>query len=102
MLNRRSFVSGLLVALAAPAIVRTPGLLMPVKPLVVPMPYEGYGGGFSILRNGTVNEALRPLPFSGSSPELTEWMRRLGVAINEMAGIPTSYHLPDAFIQQLA
>lgn len=33
MLNRRSFVSGLLVALAAPAIVRTPGLLMRVKPV---------------------------------------------------------------------
>lgn len=30
-MNRRNFFAGLTVALAAPAIIRTPGLLMPVK-----------------------------------------------------------------------
>ncbi len=32
MIGRRGFLAGLAVALAAPAIIRTPGLLMPVKP----------------------------------------------------------------------
>lgn len=31
-MNRRGFLGGLLTALAAPAIIRTPGLLMPVRP----------------------------------------------------------------------
>ena len=33
MIRRRGFLAGLGVALAAPAIIRTPGLLMPVKPV---------------------------------------------------------------------
>jgi hypothetical protein len=33
MLTRRGLLAGLGVALCAPAIIRTPGLLMPVKPL---------------------------------------------------------------------
>lgn len=32
MISRRSILTGLLSTLAAPAIIRTPGLLMPVKP----------------------------------------------------------------------
>jgi hypothetical protein len=38
MLSRRSFAAGLFAALAAPAIIRTPGLLMPVKPVLIPPP----------------------------------------------------------------
>lgn len=30
-MNRRGFLGGMLVGLAAPAIIRTPGLLMPIK-----------------------------------------------------------------------
>ena len=33
MLSRRGFFGGLIATLAAPAIIRTPGLLMAVKPL---------------------------------------------------------------------
>lgn len=34
-MNRRGFLGGLITSLAAPAIIRTPGLLMPIKsPLV--------------------------------------------------------------------
>ena len=33
-LTRRSFVTSLIGALAAPAIIKTPGLLMPTKPLL--------------------------------------------------------------------
>lgn len=35
MLNRRSLIQGLFVA---PAIIRTPGLLMPIKPMIEPYP----------------------------------------------------------------
>lgn len=36
MLERRSFIRGMLGLLAAPAIIRTPGLLMPVKRVLCP------------------------------------------------------------------
>lgn len=35
MIQRRGFLTGLGALLAAPAIIRTPGLLMPVRPVVV-------------------------------------------------------------------
>lgn len=39
MTNRRAFLLGIGAALAAPAVIRTAGLLMPVKPVVVaPVP----------------------------------------------------------------
>ena len=34
-LSRRGFFGGVLATLAAPAIIRTPGLLMPVKPVLI-------------------------------------------------------------------
>ena len=46
--TRRGFLGGLLVALAAPAIVRTPGLLMPVKP-VLPT-WQSYSLGYTVRR----------------------------------------------------
>lgn len=36
ILSRRRFAGGLLAALAAPAIIRTPGLLMQVKRVLIP------------------------------------------------------------------
>lgn len=47
MLRRRGFLGGMLAALAAPAIIRTPGLLMPVKPVWT---YKEYALGYSIER----------------------------------------------------
>lgn len=38
MLQRRSFLAGILAACTAPAIIRTPGILMPVRPLIVVPP----------------------------------------------------------------
>lgn len=38
MMRRRGFIAGMAAALVAPAIVRTPGLLMPVKPIVAEPP----------------------------------------------------------------
>ena len=37
MIRRRSFLAGFGALLAAPAVIRTPGLLMPVKPVVRPV-----------------------------------------------------------------
>ena len=44
-LQRRGFLRGIIAAAAAPAIITTPGLLMPIKPLLtvgnVPLVFEG-------------------------------------------------------------
>ena len=46
MTSRRAFLVGLTSALAAPAIIRTPGLLMPVRKLAEPtMDYLDLGNG---------------------------------------------------------
>lgn len=46
MTSRRAFLLGLGAALAAPAIIRTPGLLMPVRKLAAPqMDYLDLGNG---------------------------------------------------------
>lgn len=37
---RRSFITGVAALLATPAIVRTPGLLMPVRRVLIPDAYE--------------------------------------------------------------
>jgi len=39
MMNRRGFLTGLVAAVAAPAIVR-PGLIMPIKPRLVPITWR--------------------------------------------------------------
>ncbi len=46
-LNRRGFLSGIIAACVAPAIIRTPGLIMPVKP---------------ILETGIIRFGINPLP----------------------------------------
>lgn len=35
MMNRRNFLEGIIAAAVAPAFVKTAGLLMPIKPLIV-------------------------------------------------------------------
>ena len=55
LMNRRGFIGGLIATLAAPAIIRTPGLLMPVK---VP---TGEGMTYLPLDYGTLENGIRPL-----------------------------------------
>lgn len=58
-LSRRSFFTGLVAAVSAPAVIRTPGLLMPVKSLIVPQ------GGEAVALTGEV-----PLGLPAGSYEL--------------------------------
>ena len=39
-MNRRGFLTGIIAACVAPAIIKTPGLLMPIKPALVTTPWE--------------------------------------------------------------
>jgi hypothetical protein len=48
MLKRRAMFGGL-IALAAPAIIRTPGLLMPIKMLVPPAELYGRSQAMTVL-----------------------------------------------------
>ena len=72
-MKRRSFLGGLIVALAAPAIIRTPGLLMPIKPqLILPGNFEleGYRLDPAMIRPGRFDAVVEiPLP---EEPERSE------------------------------
>lgn len=39
-MNRRGFLTGIIAACVAPAIIRTSGLIMPIKPALVTHPFE--------------------------------------------------------------
>lgn len=56
-LSRRGMLGGLLVALAAPAIIR-PGLLMPIKPRLVVPPGWNVGSGV-IISPAELNDRMR-------------------------------------------
>ena len=46
-ISRRGFLGSIIAAACAPAIIRTPGLLMPIKPVLVGVTgggWSGYGG----------------------------------------------------------
>ena len=57
MLRRRGFLAGLVAALAAPAIVRTPGLLMPIKRILLPEEWE-FSGFESKIPLGQIGDDL--------------------------------------------
>lgn len=61
MLPRRGFITSALATLCAPVIIRTPGLLMPVRPMVVENLYDflptGYDGYMTMVE--ITREALR-------------------------------------------
>ena len=48
MIPRRSFLTSSLIALCAPAIIRTPGLLMPIRPLPLLLTHERWACDRSI------------------------------------------------------
>jgi hypothetical protein len=59
-LSRRSLLSGLI---AAPAVILTPGLLMPIKPWIVPVTFKAAGDGWVgpfryMLANGKMYELV--------------------------------------------
>ena len=48
MISRRGLITGLIALVAAPAIIRTPGLLMPIKgiQIIIPDDWEHYTSQF--------------------------------------------------------
>lgn len=65
MIERRGFIGGLIAALAAPAIIRTPGLLMPVRsfdPIVGPIypngPYKTFSDELAMVTRAALVPSL--------------------------------------------
>jgi hypothetical protein len=70
-MNRRGFLGGLIAALAAPAVIRTPGLLMPIKqPVFIPLKsgLVSYGELAAITRKAFVPRLFVEIYFA--QPEL--------------------------------
>lgn len=65
-MNRRGFLAGMLAAACAPAIIRTPGLLMPVKPALVPSSTSWWVVSWS--EEPQFGEEIFPGEFSGFEP----------------------------------
>lgn len=63
-LSRRGFLAGLIAAAVAPAIIRTPGLIMPIKPALTTGPY-------------VIDTTAGPITMQFPTPELTEETLRL-------------------------
>lgn len=64
-MNRRGFLGGLIAAAVAPAIIRTPGLIMPIKPSLVlvdrmPVGDEYLEGLTRRIRAHLIERATRP------------------------------------------
>ena len=76
MLSRRGFFGGAFAVLAMPAIIRTPGLLMPVKPpLIIPSnDWNRYGYRATPAEINKINRAFWHSP----RPEGWEIWSRLG------------------------
>lgn len=69
MIPRRGFLAGLGALLAAPAIIRTPGLLMPVRPLPLVVGIDGAppGGDFTsfvVLAASSVGSSMQRYQWS--------------------------------------
>lgn len=69
MIQRRGFLAGLAAALAAPAIIRTPGLLMPVKRVLVPN-----GAGAPFMANGLVARVTITTGSGASATSYATWV----------------------------
>jgi hypothetical protein len=50
-MNRRGFLGVLTGLIAAPLVIKTPGLLMPIKPHIITPDGENYRGDLSFLGN---------------------------------------------------
>lgn len=83
-LSRRSFFGVLAGAVAAPYVVRTSGLLMPVKNRIIPVALSGIGDGIALqsmvhpLNLSSIREMLLPglYEITGKYSEIgTDWNR---------------------------
>lgn len=67
--SRRSFLTGLAAVIAAPAVIRIPGLLMPVRAIVQPKHWtlEEYGRGYEIIENDDLYLVQRDMMLFGQA-----------------------------------
>ena len=93
MITRRSLVTGLASALAAPAVIRTPGLLMPVRSipfaqrvLVTPGPLQD----IALARNWR----WWMVPYEPSKPKIFFFLQDSEFA-GSLAGHPAGTRMPD-------
>lgn len=91
MIPRRGLLAGLGALLAAPAIIRTPGLLMPVRPVLAPVLVgmdvgrdEGTGFWWRLVdpKTGDAGPAMGP-HLSLSSPAIQAWAFDRGHALDK-------------------
>jgi hypothetical protein len=83
-MQRRGFLKGLL---AAPAIIRSPGLLMPIKPLAYGWRLDGEWWHVNNLRVADyVNVEFGPLEDASG-----EWLDRIATEVAIVSGVPVRY-----------
>ena len=74
-MNRRGFLTGIIAACVAPAIIRTSGLIMPIKPALV----EATVGEIGFIENIRFVEWRRPHEFVAIVHPIQErWLRDYG------------------------
>lgn len=87
MITRRSLLTGIIAAAVAPAIIRTPGLLMPIKPKLV-----SFVQGPSIVRkmvdlfHQAIKSGAAPLDFWASPATAARIDGELGALVNLYSG----------------
>ena len=84
--SRRTLLGGLLATLAAPAIIRTPGLLMPVR-----VPFEDYWTRFHRNAVAALNEYDRVNPFMSYFADEYQFRLPQGIRVMHPDG-QTTWH----------
>ena len=90
-MERRAFLSGLAAVVAAPAVIRTPGLLMPVRGFVVTPVLQLHDAARTILGGGALVrsiEAWRNAPHRGHQYIIATPEQSAALAAHRAAGLP--------------
>ena len=99
IIQRRSFLTGLIGLVAAPAVIRTPGLLMPVKSIIRPTDIVGYES-YSEISDDEIRYRFRAKQANGLH-KLVNWSdipdidRKSGVPLVRSGGFSVSAYTPD-------
>ncbi len=98
MIPRRAFLAGLGALVAAPAVIRTPGLLMPVRRIIVPPVLRLHEAVRAIL--GGSDEFIRSIEAHQNTPGhpkhfiIASQAQSDALAAHRMAGLPMWVEVP--------